>query len=162
MSCPTLFVLGGLARRLAAAHLRIDSIEQAMRLAGVTQVGVAGYAVGQALAYANLTLGLSVVADCVNPVAASREGWASTALSAPARLVQVHLVCSDAAEHRRRVQERVADLDGHVLPNWEAVQGWEFEAWDGNVLRLETAKISPAKLVDEVIRHGAGPQSPDR
>ena len=39
-----------LAVRLGAVHLRIDSIEQALRRAGDTDIGAAGYAVGQALA----------------------------------------------------------------------------------------------------------------
>ena len=50
-----------LAARLHALYLRIDAIEQAMRDAGVSEVGVAGYAVANAVAEANLRLGRSVV-----------------------------------------------------------------------------------------------------
>ena len=165
MSRATLVVIGGLpgtgkttlarlpCRRLAAAHLRIDSIEQALRSAGINQVGAAGYAIGAALAHANLTLGLSIVADCANSIAISRAGWATTAESAAARLAQVQLICSDPAEHRRRLEERVADLDGHILPTWAAVLERRFEPWDGDVLLLDTAGTSTSALCEQVIRY---------
>jgi predicted kinase len=60
--------------RLAATYLRIDAIEQTLRDAGLI-VGVAGYAVANALAAENLKLGRIVIADCVNPVLASRVAW---------------------------------------------------------------------------------------
>jgi predicted kinase len=45
-----------LARRHAATHLRIDTIEQALRSAGHT-VGPMGYVIANALAAENLKLG---------------------------------------------------------------------------------------------------------
>ncbi|WP_053078709.1 AAA family ATPase [Methylobacterium tarhaniae] len=78
------------AQALAATHLRIDIIEQTIRDAGVPTgtVGASGYAVAQALAGANLGDGRVVVADCVNPVGASREGWRAVAARAGVRLVK--------------------------------------------------------------------------
>ena len=137
-----------LAARLKAVHLRIDSIEQAMKAAGAENIGAAGYAVANALAETNLALGLSVVVDAVNPVRASREGWCTVAARTSARLVGIQLVCSDAAEHRRRIESRAADIPGHVLPDWTAVTRTVFEARDYNHLLLETAGTSPADLVD--------------
>ena len=143
VSAPLLIVIGGLpgtgkttlarvlARRLRAIHLRIDSIEQAIRSAGVAEVGIAGYTVGNALAHANLTLGLGAVADCVNPVSASRQGWAATAAAARAALIQVHLVCSNSAEHRRRVEDRTADLYGLAMPDWTSVSNFGVRAMAG-------------------------------
>ena len=54
-----------LARRIGAAWLRIDTIEQAMVDAGRDRQALedAGYRVAYALARDNLALGLSVVAD---------------------------------------------------------------------------------------------------
>lgn len=97
-----------LARRVGAIYLRIDVIEQAIRDAGVLagDIGPAGYQVANALAASNLALGHIVVADSVNPVAESRAGWGSVAASVSAPLVEVEVVCSDATEHRRRVEER--------------------------------------------------------
>jgi len=92
---PVLIVFGGLpgtgkttlsrelARRLAATYLRIDVIEQTLRSAG-HEVGPLGYAVANALAAENLRLGRVVIADCVNPVQASRDSWRHTALQTSA------------------------------------------------------------------------------
>jgi hypothetical protein len=42
-------------------------------------VGATGYVIANALAVENLLIGRTVIADCVNPVAASRNGWRDTA-----------------------------------------------------------------------------------
>jgi len=57
-----------LAKRIAAVHLRIDTIEQAMRDSGVRDIGPKGYNVAYKVAYDNLTLGLAVISDSVNPL----------------------------------------------------------------------------------------------
>jgi len=131
-----------LAGRLGAVYLRIDIIEQAMKRGGVAQVGPVGYMVAEALAAENLALGHAVVADCVNPVGASRAAWREIAQHSGALLVEIVLTCSDAAEHRRRVEARVADIALHVLPDWEAVIAHEFEPWDGAGLVLDTAGLT--------------------
>src|SRR6185437_9049430 len=112
---PLLIVFGGLpgtgkttlsrelARRLSASYVRIDTIEQSLKAAGLA-VGATGYTIANALAAENLSLDRTVVADCVNPLLASREGWRATALQCSARLVEIEIVCSDLAEHRRRVE----------------------------------------------------------
>ncbi len=145
-----------LATRLRAVYLRVDTIEQTLRAAGARSIGPAGYAVANALAEANLLLGQSVVADCVNPVRDSRDGWSKVAEQASATLVDIHLICSDLAEHRRRVEGRLADIPGHILPTWEAVTQHEFEARDDDHLLLDTAMRSPAELVDRCYDHVAG------
>ena len=66
-----------LAAELAATWLRIDTIEQTLRDSGTLAgaVGPAGYLVAYALAEANLRLGTTVVTECVNPLAITREAW---------------------------------------------------------------------------------------
>jgi predicted kinase len=145
-----------LAARLCAVYLRIDTIEQAMKAAGAERIGPAGYTVANALAEANLLLGRSVVADCVNPVRNSRLGWSNVAAKASAKLVDIHLICSDAVQHRRRVEGRPADIPGHILPTWEAVTQLEFEARDDDHLLLDTATMSPAELVDRCDAYVSG------
>lgn len=142
-----------LAVRLRAVYLRIDTIEQTLKAAGSESVGPAGYAVANALAESNLLLGQSVVADCVNPVRDSRVGWTKVAAQASARLIDIHLICSNSAEHRRRVEERLADIPGHIQPTWEAVTQQEFEARDDDHLLLDTATLSPEELVDRCYAH---------
>ena len=60
----------GLARVIDAVHLRIDTIEQALRSATMDDgaVGSVGYVVAYGIAADNLRLGRIVVADCVNPL----------------------------------------------------------------------------------------------
>jgi predicted kinase len=161
-SGPILFVFGGLpgtgkttvsqalAQKLGATYLRIDAIEQALKAAGIGDVGAAGYTVANALAEANLRLHQSVVADCVNPVSESRNGWKETARRGAARLVEIEIVCSDPAEHRKRVERRSADIAGHLLPSWEEVTRHVFEPWSGDHLTLDTAVISVADAIRRI------------
>ena len=134
-----------LARRLGAVALRIDAIEQAIRDAGVLSggVGTAGYRVAHALAEAHIAEGLSVVADAVNPVAAARQGWRDLAGRTGARLLEIEVVCSDAAEHRRRVETRPCDIPGLALPSWAKVEAMEIEAWPEAHLMVDTAGCDP-------------------
>ena len=71
----------GLARALDAVHLRIDTIEQALRSAtmGSDAFGTAGYVVGYGVAADNLRLGRTVVADAVNPLTSTRAAWREVA-----------------------------------------------------------------------------------
>lgn len=135
-----------LSIRLAGTYLRIDSIEQTLRNAGVA-VGAEGYAIANALAADNLRLGRIVVADCVNPVLASRAGWRETALQNSARLVEIELVCSQPALHRQRVESRSSDIDGLALPTWDDVVNQLYEPWDREHLVLDTAVGSRDDLV---------------
>jgi predicted kinase len=149
-----------LARRLGATYLRIDAIEQAMKSAGIGEVGATGYTIANALAEANLRLGHAVVADCVNPVAESRGGWRESASRAGARLVEIEIVCSDLVEHRRRVEGRSADIPGLVLPTWQGVMNHRFEPWHGEHLVLDTAAMPLADAIrsaeEYVLQRGDG------
>ena len=104
----------GLASALDAVHLRIDTIEQALRRTkmGSDVLGAAGYVVGYDVAADNLFLGRTVVADAVNPRASIRAAWRDVARRAAVAVVEVEVVCSDAAVHRRRVESRSADIPG--------------------------------------------------
>jgi predicted kinase len=128
-----------LARAKGAVHLRIDTIEHALRESGVTVDGPQGYIVAYRLADDNLRLGLPVVADSVNPLAITRAAWRDVARRAGVPFVEIEVVCSDKAEHRRRVETRVADIDGFSLPDWEAVVQREYEAWDTTPIVVDTA-----------------------
>jgi predicted kinase len=156
-----LIVFGGLpgsgkttlARQVAAdrgaAYLRIDVIEQALRGSGTLagDVGPAGYLAAYALAESNLVLGGTVVADCVNPLAVTREAWRAVAAAAAKPILEIEIVCSDAAEHRRRVETREADIPGHRQPDWRAVVERDYEPWDRPRLVLDTAGISEAEAI---------------
>jgi predicted kinase len=149
-----LIVLGGLpgvgkttiarelARRLGAVHIRIDSIEEAVRQSGVTVVSLddAGYRVGYALAEDNLRLGHIVIADSVNPVPVTRDGWLEVARRVPVPAVEVEVECSDDMEHRLRVERRVVDTPGFRGPSWADVVSRDYRAWDRERIVIDTAR----------------------
>ncbi|MBO9554836.1 AAA family ATPase [Cellulomonas sp.] len=149
---PVLVVLGGLpgsgkttvargvARALRAVHVRVDTVEQAVLHSslGVAAVAEAGYAAAMGVAADNLRLGLDVVADSVNPVAASQDGWRWVGAETGAGVVEILVVCTDPAVHRVRVEERTADIPGHVQPTWESVTTITLDAWP-TAAALDTA-----------------------
>ncbi|MHA3771682.1 AAA family ATPase [Verrucomicrobiota bacterium sgz303538] len=151
MQPPRLFIFAGLpgvgkttlARRLArdlrAAFLRIDTIEQAMRDERVDVSGPEGYVVAYRLAADNLRLGTSVVADSVNPIGITRRAWRDVGTHAGAAFVEIHVICSDVQEHRRRVESRASDIAGHRLPTWHEVETRQFEPWDTAPIVIDTA-----------------------
>ena len=127
-----------LARHIEAVHLRIDSIEQALRRSNIRVTGPEGYVVAYAIAEDNLRLGRTVIADSVNPVESTRLAWRKVAQRAGTRCIEIEIVCSDQAEHRRRVETRVADIDGHRLPAWQEVRSREYAPWEASIV-IDTA-----------------------
>lgn len=150
-----------LARRVAeetaAAYLRVDAIEAALGRAGISReqpTGLAAYVVAHAVAEGCLAVGGSVVIDAVNPVEAARDGWRHLAqrVGKPLRVIEV--VCSDVVEHRRRVEAREPDLEGHVVPGWSDVEEREYEPWQEPRLVVDTCTEetdeSVARILDYV------------
>ena len=154
-----------LARRVHAVHVRIDSIEQAIRNSGIVKASIddAGYRVGYAVAEDNLRLGLIVIADSVNPLHMTRTAWRAAAARAERPSVEVEILCTDRDEHRRRVQARVPDLPGQTLPTWAEVVGREYQPWDRDLIRIDTAKIGVEQAVAIISSHmertGATPET---
>lgn len=144
-----------LSRQIGAVYLRIDVIEQAIREAGVlaTDVGTSGYGVANALALSNLSLGHTVVADCVNPVEESRAAWKAIASTTGVELINIEVVCSDSQEHRRRVETRTGDIPGLVPPTWQSVSAHEYEPWDKMPLTIDTARLTVAESVSTIVAH---------
>jgi predicted kinase len=137
-----LIVLGGLpgvgktsiarelAKRMPSAYLRVDVIEQSLKtVAALKDLGPPGYVVAYELAESNLALGISVIADCVNPLSVTRKAWRSVATNGSFQLLELEIVCSDLAEHRDRVIGRNADILGFILPSWSDVLQHEYETW---------------------------------
>ncbi|WP_448205932.1 AAA family ATPase [Azospirillum sp. sgz302134] len=141
-----------LAQSLGALHLRVDTIEQALRSTGSlgADVGPLGYVVAYRVAEDNLRLGATVIADSVNPVQATRDAWRATAERAGARLIEVEVVCSDPEEHRRRIETRQSDIDGLRLPTWADVVNRDYEPWSQPRLVIDTAGRTVDACVAEV------------
>jgi predicted kinase len=139
-----------LAIELAAVYLRIDSIEQSMRAAGWPVEGE-GYRVAYAVAEDNLRLGRIVVADCVNPWPLTRSEWRAVADRSGVPALDVETVCSDASEHRRRVETRAVDITGHRLPTWQEVVERDYRPWDVERMVIDTARLSVEQSVCAIL-----------
>jgi predicted kinase len=129
----------GLARKHKAVYLRIDSIEQALREAGVLVSGPEGYLVAYEIANDNLRVGMNVVADSVNPLEITRTAWRDVARHAETSFIEIEVVCSNEAEHKQRVETRSTDLSGFRLPTWDEVVRREYEPWDREHIVIDTA-----------------------
>lgn len=141
---------------IGAVHLRVDSIETSLRCGPLkaTAIDGAGYMIAAEVAKDNLRLGLDVVADTVNPIDLSRQMWREASTEVGAHLLDVEIVCSEVREHQRRVETRVADIEGHALPVWDDVMQREFHAWPkGSTLRLDSARATAAENAEVVARH---------
>jgi predicted kinase len=141
------------ARRTGAVHLRIDSIEQAIRNLGVVQGSIddAGYRVAYALAEDNLRLGRTVIADSVNPIQLTRDAWIDVARRANVQAVEIEIVCTDANEHRRRVETRTTDVSGLKLPTWNEVLAREYAPWNRVHLIVDTASTTLDEKAETIL-----------
>ncbi|MEM6762725.1 MAG: ATP-binding protein [Pseudomonadota bacterium] len=142
-----------MAQQLGAPHFRVDTVEAALKTStlAIQSAEDAGYLALAGLARDNLRLGLTVVVDTVNPIAETRALWVSAAAGLGA-LLNVEVVCSDLAVHRSRVEQRVSDVDGLVVPTWAQVMARTFEPWEGDRLVVDTAAASPRTCAETVVR----------
>jgi predicted kinase len=167
---PTLVVVCGLpatgkstisrqaAEKLGAVHVRIDTVEQAIRDSATNADGSVDHAVDQGLGYEVayalasdlLGQGGDVLADCVNPMKITRDAWQAVAALAGARLVEIELICSDPAEHRRRATTRATDVLNLTKPTWRQIVDREYEPWDRPHVVLDTAGTTVEDTVDRL------------
>jgi predicted kinase len=141
-----------LARQLGAFWLRIDSIEQAILDSGIVTGSVddSGYRAAYAVAEDNLRLGRDVIGDSVNGWPETRDAWQRAAVRSEAQFVEVEILCSDLAEHRRRVEMRNSEVPGLVLPDWQAVINRDYQPWGRDHLTIDTAGCSVEDCVRQL------------
>jgi predicted kinase len=143
-----------LALRLVGVHVRIDSIEQAIRQSAThatVPMDDAGYLVGYAVAEDNLRLGHTVIADSVNPWPLTRDAWVAVAERAGVRSIEVEIICSDADEHERRVAGRAADAPGMRPLTWQQVLARDYRHWHRDRTVVDTASKTVLECVEEIL-----------
>lgn len=145
----------GLARAIGAPILSVHPIEAAMWRSDIPKhmTGLAAYEIAAAVAEENLKLRLTVIVDAVNPVEAARATWVRLSERQKSKLIFVEVYCSDEAVHRKRIENRVRGLTGMPDIRWERVEERraEYEPWSMDRITIDTAKKSPAALVQDVL-----------
>jgi predicted kinase len=151
MMKPVLYIFSGLpgsgktvlakalAEKIKSVYLRIDTVEQAIRDFCAFDVQGEGYRLSYRIAEDNLRLGVSVIADSCNPWNRTRSEWQQTAESANADYANIEVICSDEIEHRRRVESRISDIPGLILPDWDKVINRKYDAWETPRISIDTA-----------------------
>jgi predicted kinase len=135
-----------LARRLGAALVVVDLLEDAMLRAGVDgPTGLAAYLAAEAVADDALAAGVPVVVDAVNAVTPAREQWRALAERRGVRRAVVEVVCSDPAVHRARLEARARGLALRE-PTWADVHARGYEPWSEPLLRLDSRDDAEANL----------------
>lgn len=140
-----------IAARTSSVHLSIDAVEEAILACGLPrswEVGVAAYEATRAMAEQNLRLGHDVVVDAVNDSDEARQTWRTAAGRTGADVEFVHLMISDAQEHRQRLRSRDRGLPHVGEPTWADVQRRraDYAAWPEAVLEVDTGE----RTADEV------------
>lgn len=142
-----------LAARTGSFYLRVDTVEQALArsMLAICPAQDAGYVIAGAVASDNLRGGTMVVADSVNPLALTRDAFRAVAEACAATVLEVEVICSDKAEHRRRVETRRTNIPGLKLPTWDRVLQREYEEWTRERLILDTATLSAEECVQQIL-----------
>ena len=140
-----------LAKRLAAAYLRIDTVEQALLDLCSFNAEGEGYRLSYRVAADNLHLGVSVVADSCNTMELTRREWKAVAAANGANCSDIEICCSDEAEHRRRVETRDGGSQGLYVPSWTEVQNRGYEPWQSDRVVVDTSGQTIDESFDELM-----------
>jgi hypothetical protein len=81
------------------------------------------------------------------------------ATATSSEIVQIEIVCSDPAEHRRRVETRPTDVPGLALPIWRDVIERDYEPWDRSRIVLDTAGCTIVEALKELRKRIDGARS---
>jgi predicted kinase len=140
------------ARRLGAAHLSVDTMEDALLGAGLEpgwSTGVAAYEAVRAAAEQNLSLGFTVVVDAVNDSDAARRTWREAAVHTGRDLRFVLLHPPAPPEHRRRLRARARGFRNVREPTWQEVieRAERYEGWPDEPIEMSASE--PAERLVE-------------
>lgn len=126
-------------KHFGAVYLRIDTIEQGLKDLCHIDIEGEGYRLAYRMAADNLQLGNNVVADCCNPIELTRREWEDVAVNNNCRFVNIEVVCSDKTEHKKRAEQRNAEVANMKLPVWNDIENREYHEWHKSRIIIDTA-----------------------
>lgn len=138
-------VAGAVARSLGLPILSVDPIEEGMAEAGIPSSatrGLAAYLVAARSARHVLELGQGVIVEAANAEDEGRAVWRDLGARAGVAPTWVHVICSDPAVHRARLEGRAPGYPGVDEPTWEAVaaRAAGFEGWEEERIVVDTVE----------------------
>jgi predicted kinase len=164
LNIPTLYIFSGLpasgkstlakllAVRTGSMYIRVDTVEQGLRDLCNIKVEGEGYRLSYRIIADNLSLGLSSVSDSCNPIELTRNEWQEVAKSTGAKFVNIEIICSDATEHKHRVETRECEVPNLTPPNWQKVQNRHYEPWKFDVICIDTSGQTIEASFEELVK----------
>lgn len=146
-----------IADKLKAVYLRIDSIEQAIKDASKysnqasINIVAEGYMVACEVAKDNLALGLTVIADSVNPIEMTRADYRAVAAATNTPYIEIEFTCLNQEQHKHRIETRKSSIASLKQPTWQDVLDRDYEKWQSKHLTIDTSLYSEAEAVDLAI-----------
>jgi predicted kinase len=142
-----------LAKQIGAVFIRVDTIENALRVSSlhIHPAEDADYEIGYAIARENLKNGVSVIADSVNPLLITRNAWREIALSIKIQYLEIEITCTDQELHKSRIENRNINFPNQNLPNWAEVLARNYEDWNCEHLTIDTAKTPINKAIAQIL-----------
>ncbi|WP_319475922.1 AAA family ATPase [Marispirochaeta aestuarii] len=140
-----------LAREICASYIRVDTIEQGLRDLCSCKVEGEGYRLAYRTAADNLKLGISVVSDSCNPWTLTRREWENLAIENRAEFINIEVLCSDEDEHRKRAENRIAEIEGLNLPSWEEIRKRDYHPWNKEIITVDTAGKTVRQSFEELV-----------
>lgn len=166
---PILFILSGLpasgkstlakliSKEYNAFYLRIDTIEQSLRDLCDLDVQGEGYRLAYRIANDNLDLKHHVVADSCNPINLTRQEWEKVAIQNKCLYINIEVICSNKRGHEKRCETRDNEVAGLRLPTWDEIQNREYDVWESDHIKIDTANRSVedsfSELKKKIVRY---------
>lgn len=145
-----------IGKRMNLTVVSVDRIESAILSAGTASdqpTGLAAYLVAETIADAALSHGQTVIVDAVNAVDPAREQWVGLARKHGEALKFIEVVCSDAALHRDRLEQRGRELAHLAEPSWHAVEQSleEYATWSGESALAARITLDSVESVSDTV-----------
>ena len=103
---------------------------------------------------------MDVVADSCNTIELTRRQWEQVAIDNGSDFVNIETICTDAEEHRRRIESRSSNIEGLKLPTWQSVKDREYHDWSTDRIVVDTAGQSVNPCLDLLIQSMAKDEAP--